>query len=282
MTSLISMPLLRRASVLAAAILLAACITKAQSITSSDSRSSDSSFSSSQSGITQTELAEFRAPALLAPGGSSASPGGSAAGQYGSGGSKNGFLHNRSWTFEGGGGFNAPEGNDTPYITWGANFTGGGGLRLNKRVSVLLEYQFMDNKLPGAFIATAGQGASGGNSHINSITGSPVIDLFSHKSNGVYLVGGYGFYHKSTNFNVQVCCDFYGYPVTINTNSFSSNQMGANGGIGLFHQIGGVYGDGKTRLFAEARYTYIHTPPVTQTNGLGTTELIPVTLGIRF
>ena len=40
--------------------------------------------------------------------------------------------------------------------------------------------------------------------------------------------------------------------------------------------------DNHSEVFAEARYTFIHTPPITQNNGLGTTELIPVTVGIRF
>jgi len=269
--------LMRRAGLCAAAFLIAAGFACAQSAPSQDQLSATGS-SSSLSGLTQYgDLSAFEAPAI-----SAAAEGG---GQYGNGGGYGGggkrkFLHD--WTFEAGGGFSAPMGNDTPYITWGGNFTGGGGVRFSNRISLLAEYQFMDNKLPGAFIAALGQGASGGNAHINSITGSPVIDLFPKKSNGIYLVGGWGWYHKSTNFNVQVCCDFYGYPVTVNTNSFSSNQWGGNGGIGIYHRLGGMYGDSKTKLFAEARYTYIHTPPIGQENGLGTTELIPVTLGLRF
>jgi hypothetical protein len=211
------------------------------------------------------------------------SAGGGAGGRaqdYGKGGTK-AYIGSRL-TFEAGGGFNAPVGNDTPYITWGGNFTVGGGLRFNKYFSTLLEYQFMDNKLPGALIAALGQGASGGNSYIQSITGSPVIDLLPKKTNSVYLAGGYGWYHKSTSFTVQECCDFYGYPVTVDTTSFSSNQWGGNAGLGLSHRFGGTYGDGKTKIFAEARYTYIHTPAIGQTNGLGTTELIPVTVGFRF
>jgi hypothetical protein len=43
-----------------------------------------------------------------------------------------------SWV--GGGGFNAPVGNDSPYISWGGNFTGGGGLRLSRELSVLGEF----------------------------------------------------------------------------------------------------------------------------------------------
>jgi hypothetical protein len=251
------------------------------------------------------QLAEFRAPAL--PNGSAASSGGGAgAGQYGSNGSsggKLGFLHNRSWTFEAGGGFNGPIGNDTgngagtstPVITWGGNFTGGGGLRINKRVSVLGEYQFMDDKLPGALISAVnnacqaqacGVTITAGNTHINSITASPVIDLFPKKSNGIYLVGGFGWYHKSTNFQApELVFDQFGdeFEENVTASSFTSNQWGGNGGLGLYHRLGNMYGDtSNTELFAEARYTFIHTPPLTASNGLGTTEVIPVTLGVRF
>jgi hypothetical protein len=182
--------------------------------------------------------------------------------------------------FEAGGGFNAPVGNDTPYITWGGNFAGGGGLRFSPRFTLLGEFQFLDNKLPGAFIAAGG--GQGGNSHIISLTADPVIDLFPKHANSVYVTGGGGYYHKSTNFTVTVCCDFYGYPVNVTANSFSSNQAGANLGLGYAHRLGGVYGDSTMKLFAEARYVYIHTPAITETNGLGTTELIPVTFGVRW
>ena len=36
------------------------------------------------------------------------------------------------------------------------------------------------------------------------------------------------------------------------------------------------------KVFAEARYTWINTPQIGETDGLGRTELIPVTLGLRF
>lgn len=203
-----------------------------------------------------------------------------AAGQYDnrSGGSHQGLF--KHYAFELGAGFNGPIGNDSPYITWGGNFTGGFGFHFTHGLSALAEYQFMDNKLPGAFVAAGG--GTGGNAHIQSITVDPVLDLFPKSGNSVYVVGGGGWYHKSTNFTIQECCDFYGYPVTVNANSFSSNQLGGNIGLGITHRLGGVYGDGTTKLFAEARYLFINTPSINSTNGLGSTELIPVTFGVRF
>jgi hypothetical protein len=187
-----------------------------------------------------------------------------------------------------GAGFNAPIGNDTssneggPFITWGGNVTAGAGLHFSRRFSLLGEFQFLDNKLPGAFIAEAGAGATNGNTHIFSITADPVIDLFPRSTNSVYVTGGGGYYHKSTNFSIQVCCDFYGYPVSIDTNSFSSDQLGGSLGLGYTRRLGGTYGDSKMKLFAESRYLFVNTPRVGAVNGLGRTELIPVTLGVRW
>jgi hypothetical protein len=36
------------------------------------------------------------------------------------------------------------------------------------------------------------------------------------------------------------------------------------------------------KLYAEARYVYLNTPSIGQTDGLGTTELLPVTIGLRW
>ena len=302
MTSLISMSFMRQTGVFAAAVLLSTGAACAQSNLSTDA-SATPSYSSSQSGLDQIQLAELNAPAMGA--GSAASPGGGAAGQYGTrGGGKGYHAMFHHWTFEVGAGFNAPTGEDThangvapggpiPVITWGGNFTGGGGLRFNKYLSVLGEYQFIGDKLPGAFISEVSNACdqdtncaaqvTTGNTRINSITASPVIDLTPKRSNGIYAVGGAGWYHKSTNFNAPGFCSYYYGCSTVTISSFTSNQWGANGGLGLYHRISNVYGDANhNEIFAEARYLYIHTPPATQANGVGITELIPVTVGFRF
>jgi hypothetical protein len=269
------MSLMRHLSFLPCAVILTAAFAGAQS---SPSLSQDSQFAPGESSSATFQLvsdddlsgatALHDAAAALGSGGGSGQEGGGHHGRFG------------GLAFEAGAGFNAPIGNDTPYITWGGNFTGGAGLRFSKRFSLLGEFQYMDNKLPGALVAAGG--GQMGNAHIISITADPVIDLFPKWANSIYVTGGGGYYHKSTNFNIQECCDFYGYPVTVTANSFSSNQLGGNFGLGFSHRLGGVYGDGTMKLFAEARYVFIKTPAITVTDGLGTTELIPVTLGVRW
>ena len=225
------------------------------------------------------------AAALLAKPAVGASGGGAGQADEGGRGWKH-SLFGHGFAMDLGAGFNAPIGNATssayggPFITWGGNLTAGAGLHFSRRLSLLGEFQYMDNKLPGAFIAEAG--GQTGNAHIVSITADPVVDLFPKLKNGIYLTGGGGYYHKSTNFNVVECCDEFGGGVPVTVNSFSSDQLGGNIGFGISRRLGGVYGDGTMKLFGEARYTYINTPKITETNGLGRTELIPVTFGVRW
>jgi hypothetical protein len=267
---------LRSVSVSLGAVLLAVGFLSAQSSSSSDS-STSSSLAAGEASSTAYQLVADATPGegrAMHAMQSQDDQGGTPAGH----GWKNEISHH--FAAELGGGFNSPLGNDGPYITWGGNLTAGAGLHLSKRVAVLGEFQFLDNKLPGAFVAAGG--GDNGNTHIISLTVDPVVDLFPKRTNSVYFTGGGGYYHKSTNFNVLGGYDFYGYPVFVTANSFSSNQGGFSGGFGLTHRFGGVYGDGTMKVFAEARYLYINTPSISQTNGLGTTGLIPVTVGLRW
>lgn len=189
-------------------------------------------------------------------------------------------------SFELGGGFNAPIGNDIPYITWGGNFTLGVGRQFTPHVGALVEYQFIDDKLPGAFLWAVG--TPGGNTHIWSFTVDPIIYLHPVNQKGwnAYAVGGGGFYRKVTNFNTSVpvvYCGYFGFCVGGYENttvaSFSSNQGGANIGFGFTHSIG----EGRAKYFAEARYLWVDSPGSSSTEvGTGTTGLFPVTLGVRW
>lgn len=206
-------------------------------------------------------------------------------------------YHHHSWAshlaFEAGGGANGPTSDSSNDITWGGNFTVGAGLKLNRHISGLVEYQFIDDKLPGRLISDVG--ANGGNAHIWSLTLAPVIDLFPKRTNDFYITGGGGFYRKVTNFTdpeEEEYCEYYycGIGVAnVVVGHFSSNQGGWNVGGGFTHRLGGMYGDGTVKLFAEARYLDVLTPAsATSPNGLGVatvgadTKLVPITLGVRF
>jgi hypothetical protein len=271
------LPFLRRVSCFVFPAMFAISLT-ANVAPTAQAQSSDQhdSFASSTQGILAEDATSAGEPAAPV-----SSSGLSAAGQSGGYG-----YHDHNWTShitgEAGGGFNAPIGNDKPFITWGGNFTVGGGYKLGSRVSVLAEYQFMDDKLPGSLIADAG--AQGGHAHIWSLTLDPVIYLFPKRKNDFYVTGGGGFYRKVTSFTdpeeVEEC-EIFCVVGTENVvvSHFSSNQGGLNLGVGFTHKLG--EGD-NMRAFAEVRYVWLDTPQIGTTDGLGRTELIPVTLGVRF
>ncbi len=291
MTSSCSLSFLRTASIAVAALVFAAGNASAQFVHTSDSAGTTVSAGESSS----------NADALLAPEpslGEGAGAGASAGAGNGSGGQdrRAGGYQSHSaishLTFEAGGGFNAPA-ND-PDITWGGNLTLGAGYRFNPMFSLMTEYQFIDDKLPGRLIADAG--ATGGNVHVWSFTLDPVVDLMPKSHNSVYVTGGGGFYRMVTNFTdpvpTEYCTYFYcgiGYQNQV-VGHYSSNQGGWNVGAGFQHRFGGMYGDdSKMKIFAEVRYLDVLTPAVTTSaNGLGITsvqadtKMIPVTFGVRW
>ena len=196
-------------------------------------------------------------------------------------------------TYEVGGGFNGPTSDSSPYITWGGNGTGGVGYRFNPHLSLMAEYQFIDSKLPGQIIAEAT--AVGGNDHIWSLTLDPVYNFNPKSSIAFYAVGGGGFYRKLTSFTdpeEEEFCYYYCGVVTQNVTvgHFSSNQGGWSIGGGIQHRFAGWNGDGKMKVFAEARYLDVMSPAVIgiTPNGLGVTtvgagtKIVPVTIGLRF
>ncbi len=291
-----SMSLMRHASILSAALVLAVYAASAQVVPFHEPSgspvvdpSSSTAVSESSSSATLPLADDASIDGAGLPAAPSASGSGAAGQDYGNH-HHNMFSH---LTFEAGGGFNAPTSDSSPYITWGGNINVGAGYRINPRVSVLTEYQFIDDKLPGALIAETG--ATGGNAHIWSFTLDPVVDLAPKRTNDVYVTGGGGFYRKVTNFTdpepSEYCTYFYcgiAYENQV-VGHFSSNQGGWNIGGGFTHRMGGIYSDGKVKLFAEVRYLDVLTPAeVSSPNGLGTTtvgadtKLVPVTFGVRW
>ena len=282
-------PLARCASLLGVAAVLATGVALAQSdVPQPQQGNASPAWSDSNASSSSGQLAEFAAPQGLSALPSAPRPSGSAAAAGGGAGIMHSVFSN--FAFEAGGGFNAPV---SDWVTYGGNFTIGGGVNFNKNLAALVEYQFIDDKLPGKLIAETG--ASGGHAHIWSFTIDPVVDLFPKSTNDLYVTGGGGFYRKVTSFTdiepAEFCSYFYcgiGYePQTVG--HFSSNQGGWSVGGGYIHRMGGIYGTGKMKIFAEVRYLDVLTPALTsQPNGLGTvtvgedTKLIPITFGIRW
>lgn len=187
--------------------------------------------------------------------------------------------------FELGGGMVAPIGNDTHgFETYGWNFKVGAGLNFSQRFGILGEFGYKRNKIPGATLAQVG--TSGGYISDWSLTVDPIIYQPFTQTTGFYVTGGGGFYHKTTAFTqlepVTECYYFcYSYYAPVVVGSFSSNQGGVNGGLGLYWKAFGP--ESNAKLYIEARYVWIDSPTATPTqNGEGTEGLIPVTVGLRF
>jgi hypothetical protein len=226
---------------------------------------------------------------------------------------------------EAGGGFSVPIGNDVnggftssldslgiPGISgnygteiFGGNLLVGAGWKFSKRFTLMGEYQFNTNKIPGRTLSaeydsnaanfiTNNISAIGGNVHTNSVTAEPMFTYYNsdrHSFTG-YVIGGVGYYHKTINFTAQVLeedefGDVFGVNQTFN--SFGDSGVGANFGTGVAFKVFGP--DSQARLFAEARYLFANTPRQTAADNqnqnefilhTGTEELIPVTVGIRF
>ena len=296
---------IRRAGLLVVASLVAAGFAAAQSASSAaaspsptidqftHSPFSGTGSSSSQDGLGQAglsasglQMAEFSLPGNPASGASFG--GGAGGGQYGqgggSGGGHRGVFHH-PLAFEAGGGFNGPVGNDTPYITWGGNFTVGARL------------PFLQGVLHAAGVSIHGRQAArrlyfGGQTLRRAMpisTRLPALPSSISLRNGItastWLAASA--FTTSRQTSAIMCAATFMDTVSRRTSSrFTSNQWGGSGGLGFYHRLGGdMYGPdtaGTSEIFAEARYLYVHTPPISQNNGLGTTELIPVTVGVRF
>lgn len=293
-----TMPLARRAGFFCVAAMVLSGAAFASSTASQDTSQSPASppavnFSAGNwsSSLATSELAEFRAPAASAALPSAPMPSASA-GQYGSG--RGGMWHDASSSlaFEAGFGFEAPK---SYSIGWGWDLQIGAGIHAGEHFTPLIEYQFIHTGLAQYLINAVG--SDGGFTHIWSFGIDPVYDFAPKESNDFYIKGGGGFYRKVTNFTdaqqVPYCDYFYGcYNVNQNVviDHFSSNQGGWNIGGGYYHRFGGIYGTGKMKFFAEARYLDVLTPAVAGVGPGGTiitavpadTKLIPVTFGFSW
>ncbi len=281
----------RRWALISAAALLATGVAHAQVAVSGDS-TRESAVSSAYSSSNDSTAFSDNGEGSDFSGSPAPSPA-KGGGQYDNSAGRAGHDWKSRMAFEAGGGFNIPSSDTKPYLNTGGNVTLGAGLHLSHGLTLLAEYQFIVDGLPSAVVAEAG--ANGGNAHLWSLTLDPVIDLMPKRATSVYVTGGGGFYRKVTNFTspqpVQYCTYFYcgiGYQNAV-IGHFSSNQGGWNVGGGVTHRFGGMYGEGKMEVFAEARYLEVMTPAVTTSpNGLGITsvaadtKLVPISFGVRF
>jgi hypothetical protein len=211
------------------------------------------------------------------------------------------------WAFVVGGGFNLPVGGTHGYATTSYRFQGGVGRNLNKNFGVILQFDWDNlgintNTLNNLLAIYNGLGAGltqlGADTHVWSFTLNPIYNLAQHDNWGGYVVGGLGFYHKSTTFTTpgvgEYCDPFYGcylYQANQPVDKYVSNAFGLNGGLGLTYKFSRFADE---RFFAEVRYVYNFNSrrPFDISGNTAyfnafpqnsqPTTFIPVTFGIRF
>ena len=214
-------------------------------------------------------------------------------------------LHNKDGStkiaFVAGAGINIPAGNTAKYYTPHVAINVGAGLNFNKTFGILGEFHYNKMGLTGGAINTdynntllaiAPDGGTASdlagfdaNAHVIAFSVNPIVNLVGQGKFGAYVTGGFGYYKKTTNFTLpQEEQDIYGdvYAQNETFDSYSNGGLGFNGGVGLTYKLSEFSSE---RLFMEARYDWIKLGknnsdffPYNNRNS----EMIPVTLGIRF
>jgi len=218
------------------------------------------------------------------------------------------------YTFLFGGGFTLPTENTRNDLKTNFNLQGGVGRNFSRNVGLVAQFDFakfgIQNSTLNTLLATYNSiGAVdqngnpfsqlGGSSHVWSLTINPVYYVFQSDRSGVYVVGGFGFYHKTANFTIPAvgtyCDPYYGcyqYQANQTIDKYTSNAFGVNAGIGFTHRLSLFASE---RLFVEVRYVFVDNQPRPYSLGSTTnsyfnvfpqnssrTTFIPVTVGIRF
>lgn len=167
--------------------------------------------------------------------------------------------------------------------------TGGGGLRLTRRLEIPGELSFYRSGLPSWVLQTAQQ--PGGHYTILTYSVDPTFYFIRGDRYGFFVVGGGGYSHVATTFDrpigSTINCTIYsglGYTNftnfcngTITGSSYSSNQGMYNFGIGV---EGRLYPNHRAVLFAQGRYIKMMTP-ANQLPGPNF-ALVSITTGIRW
>jgi hypothetical protein len=164
-------------------------------------------------------------------------------------------------------------------LDYGWNAGGGIGWNFNSHVGALIDLNYNSMGINSGTLNNIG--VPGGNMHIFAATLDPIVHITPHSRADLYVTGGGGIYHQTTDFTapgVGTVTGFnpffgfysYGVPTTQILSSYTVNKPGIDAGIGVAF---GSKWHGK--FFAEARYNRIFT-------GNYHTDYIPVTFGFRW
>ncbi len=192
-----------------------------------------------------------------------------------------------------GAGAGVPVGWTDKYWTPGYAIQAGGGWQFSKKFAVPIEFDFDHFGLTSGnlqnqttvydklFGKGAVRGILDGGSHVMSLSIDPTYSFRTNDALGAYVVGGVGFYHKITDFNVPSLASFCGggygvggygygyggfgyggygyggcgtYVANQSIDKYTSNAPGFNGGVGVTYRFSRFSHE---QLYAEMRYVFV-------------------------
>jgi hypothetical protein len=180
---------------------------------------------------------------------------------------------------------------NSKYVSAGLGVDLGAGYNFDRRNALIGEFMWnwlypTDVALQPLRVALQSPNI-GGHGNLYALTANYKFELRG-KLFGTYLIGGGGWYHRTTSLTKQIpsgtsiTCDpvwiWWGYNCSsgiVTTNltiaNSSSSAFGANGGIGFTVRVG----EAPYRFYVESRYHYAPTRNIN-------TQLIAFTLGFRY
>lgn len=189
----------------------------------------------------------------------------------------------RNWNFNVGGGGSLTNGTTAKFARAGAIGAAGVARNYSKYFGLRVDFQWDNLPLRNSALDLAQ--APGGTSQVYSFTFDPIINIPATKVWGGYLVFGPAFYRRSGKLDSSsaepgsACNGFWNWwgtcrggslPITTQFLSIGQNEVGENFGGGITRRL-----TPKIELYGEFRYLH-------GTGGGRTTDLRPITVGVRW
>lgn len=190
----------------------------------------------------------------------------------------------KNWVFNAGGGASLTNGTTTKFVR-GGGIIGAAGVARNYSKYFGFRFDFQLDNLPLRNSALGLAQAPGATSHVYSFLLDPIINIPVTKVWSGYAVFGPGYFHRSGKLDSSAvvpgtaCNSFWSWwgtcyngsvPINREYLSTSQNQFGLNFGGGIARKI-----TPKIELYGEFRYLH-------GTGGGRTTDLRPITIGLRW
>ncbi|HMK30060.1 MAG TPA: outer membrane beta-barrel protein [Terriglobales bacterium] len=184
--------------------------------------------------------------------------------------------HKPRWTIHLSLGVANPMGSVSDFAKQGGVMTVGAGRRFGK-LDVVGEFLFNQFGMNDSMLHLLQ--VSGGDGNVYGYTANARYTLVTRGKWGGYVMGGGGLYRRALSVSQPssaVITDPRAAPILSPAgqvlNDVADNAAGFNAGGGVTRRLGG---EESLRAYVEARYHYASTPK-------GTTELLPVTIGVRW